>query len=32
MDGKIIMNGECDFEGVDHSLCEGAAFPFISQG
>jgi len=24
----MIMNGEYDLEGVGHSLCEGAAFPF----
>lgn len=32
LDSKMIMNGECDLEGVGHSLCEGAALPFIWQG
>lgn len=32
LDGKMIMNGECDFEVVGHSMCEGAALPFIWQG
>lgn len=32
LDGKMIINGECDLEGIGHSLCEGAALPFIWQG